>query len=362
MSDTEDQESRTEEATEKKILDALEQGKTPVSRDVSIATLFLTFLLCAAFVVQTVGPHLAGSLALMLANVGQFALANSADAYMQSQTVVLETARFLTPILGMFIVAALVAAFIQGSPRLVFKRIEPDFSRISPQEGLKRIFGVAGVVELAKSVAKIVIIAGAVVFSLNVDRGLITDSMRVEPGQVPGLLLKLVIRLTSVVCIPVVLLAMADFAWSRMKWRRDMRMSRQEIKEEHRQSEGDPMMKARLRSIALDRSRKRMMAAVPRATFVIANPTHYAIALRYVREEGGAPLVVAKGTDLIALKIRGIAEANGVPVLERQALARAMYDHVEIDKMIPQEFYRPVAELIHFLHNAGRASARPASR
>jgi flagellar biosynthesis protein FlhB len=358
MSDTEDQESRTEEATEKKILDALEEGKTPVSRDLSIATLFLTFLLCAAFVIQTVGPRLVGALGLMLGNVGQFALANSADAYMQSRTVVLETARFLTPILAMFIVAAIVAAFIQGSPRLVFQRIEPDLSRISPREGLKRIFGLAGLIELAKSVVKIVIIAGAVIFSLNVDRGLITDSMRVEPGQVPGLLLKLVIRLTSVVCIPVVLLAMADFAWSRMKWRRDMRMSRQEIKEEMKQSEGDPMMKARLRSIALDRSRKRMMAAVPRATFVIANPTHYAIALRYVREEGGAPLVVAKGTDLIALKIREIAEANGVPVLERQALTRAMYDHVEVDKMIPSEFYRPIAELIHFLHNSGRASSR----
>lgn len=361
MSDTEDKESRTEEATEKKILDALEEGKTPVSRDLSIATLFLTFLLCAAFVVQTIGSRLVGSLGLMLGNVGQFSLTNAADAYVQSQTVVLETAGFLAPILGMFIVSALVAAFVQGSPRLVFKRIEPDVSRISPQEGMKRIFSVTGLVELAKSVAKIVIIAGAVIFSLNVDRGLIIDSMRVEPGQTPGLLLKLVIRLTSVVCIPVALLAMADFAWSRTKWRRDMRMSRQEIKEEFKQSEGDPMMKARLRSIALDRSRRRMMAAVPQATFVIANPTHYAIALRYVREEGGAPRVVAKGTDLIALKIRELAEANGVPVLERPPLTRAMYDHVEVDKMIPTEFYRPIAELIHFLHNTGQAS-RAASR
>lgn len=361
MSETEDQESRTEEATEKKILDALEEGKTPVSRDLSIATLFLSFLLCAAFVFDAVGPRLAGALALMFANVGQFSLANAADAYSQSKAVALEAGLFLAPILVMFIASAFVAALIQGGPRLIFQRVEPDISRISPREGLKRIFGLAGVIELLKSVTKIVIIAGAVTFSLNVDRGLITDSMRVEPGQTPGLMLKLVIHLTSVVCIPVVLLAMADFAWSRMKWRRDMRMSRHEIKEELKQSEGDPMVKARLRSIALDRSRRRMMAAVPRATFVIANPTHYSIALRYVREEGGAPLVIAKGQDLIALKIREIAEANGVPVLERQALARAMYDHVEVDKMIPQEFYRPVAELIHFLDSAVRARERPAS-
>ena len=127
-------------------------------------------------------------------------------------------------------------------------------------------------------------------------------------------------------------------------------MSRQELKDEQKQAEGDPLVKARLRSLALDRSRKRMMSAVPRATLVIANPTHYAIALRYVREEGGAPLVVAKGKDLIALKIREIAKGNHIPVVEDKALARSMYDSVEVDKMIPPELYRAVAEVIHFLY------------
>jgi flagellar biosynthetic protein FlhB len=357
MSDSEDQESRTEEASEKKILDALEEGKTPVSRDVAIATLFLSFLLCLSFVVQTVGPRLVGALGLMLANAGQFALANGSDAFAQSRVVAEEAARFLMPVLTMFIVAGLIASFMQGAPRIVFKRIEPDLSRISIRQGFSRIFGLPGVIELVKAVVKIAIIGGAVVFSLTVDRGLVIDAMRVEPSQTPGLLLKLMIRLTSVVCIPVVLLALADLGWSKFKWRRDMRMSRQDLKDEMKQSEGDPFVKARLRSIALDRSRKRMMAAVPRATLVIANPTHYAIALRYVREEGGAPLVVAKGMDLLALKIREIAEANGIPVLERPELARAMYDLVEVDRMIPADFYRPVAELIHFLRNAG-SSAR----
>jgi flagellar biosynthetic protein FlhB len=126
-------------------------------------------------------------------------------------------------------------------------------------------------------------------------------------------------------------------------------MSRQELKEEFKQSEGDPFVKARMRSLAQDRARRRMIASVPKASFVIANPTHYAIALRFVREEGGAPMVLAKGKDLVALKIREVAERHGVPVLERKELARAMYDFVEVDKMIPQEFYRPVAELIHYL-------------
>jgi flagellar biosynthetic protein FlhB len=358
MSDSEDQESRTEEATEKKILDALEQGKTPSARDVSVATLFLAFLLCVSFVVQTVGPRLALSMELMLSNVGQFSIANGADAFSQARAVAEEVGRFLAPTLAIFMVAGLIAAAVQGAPRLVFKRIEPDLSRISPQQGLKRIFGVTGLVELVKAIVKIAVIGGAVVFSLTVDRDLIIDAMRMEPAHLPSLLLKLVIRLASVVCIPVVLIALADLAWSKFKWRRDMRMSRQELKEEHKQSEGDPFVKARLRSLALERSRKRMMAQVPRATMVIANPTHYAIALRYVRGEGGAPLVVAKGKDLVALKIREIAEAHGVPVLERPELARAMYNLVEVDQMIPSDFYRPVAELIHFLQNARGSSAR----
>lgn len=358
MSESEDDDSRTEEASEKKILDALEQGKTPAARDVAVATLFLGFLLCVSFVIETVGPRLALSMELMLSNVGQFSLANGADAFMQSRVVVEEIGRFLAPMLSIFMIAGLLSAAMQGAPRLVFQRIEPDLSRISPQQGLKRIFGVTGVVELVKSIAKIGVIGGAVVFSLTVDRDLIIDAMRMEPSHLPSLLLKLIIRLTSVVCIPVVLIALADLAWSKFKWRRDMRMSRQEMKEEHKQSEGDPFVKARMRSLALERSRKRMMAQVPLATMVIANPTHYAIALRYVRTEGGAPKVVAKGKDLVALKIREIAEAHGVPVLERPELARAMYNHVEVEQMIPSEFYRPVAELIHFLQNAGGSSTR----
>ena len=120
-----------------------------------------------------------------------------------------------------------------------------------------------------------------------------------------------------------------------------------------KQSEGDPMVKQRQRQIARERTRKRMMAAVPQATLVIANPTHYAIALRYTREEGGAPIVLAKGTDLVALKIREIAEENEIPVIEDKLLARSMYEHVEIDQMIPPEFYKAVAELIYYLHTRG---------
>jgi len=135
-------------------------------------------------------------------------------------------------------------------------------------------------------------------------------------------------------------------------------MTRQEVKDELKQVDGDPIVKARLRSLARDRQRKRMIAAVPRATLVIANPTHYAVALRYVREEGGAPLVVAKGQDLIALRIREVATEHGIPVIENKTLAQSLYRSVEVDKMIPAEFYKAVAEIVFFLL-ARQAQTRP---
>lgn len=357
MDDAEDHDSKTEEATEKKVLDTLEEGKSPVSRDAAVIALFLSFLISLSFTVDTVGPRLATALGLIIGNASGSALRNGADAFTYSQVVLLESVRFLTPILALFMVAGLAASFVQGPVHVVFSRIQPDLSRISIREGWKRSFGSAGLVELLKAMAKIAIIGGAIVFSLTVDRAILVDAMRVEPNLLPGVAIKLLIHLTSVVCIAVALLALADLIWVRVKWRRDIRMSRHEIKDEHKQAEGAPLVKSRLRSLALDRSRKRMMAAVPKATLVITNPTHYAIALRYVREEGGAPLVVAKGKDLIALKIREVAETHEIPVIEKKALVRAMFDLVEVNKMIPTEFYRPVAELIHFLHSHHMRSA-----
>lgn len=349
MSEGDDPESRTEEATEKKTSDAVEQGRTPVSRDVATALGVLALLAALAFLPEVVGPPLTESLALIVGNAGAFRLVSGSDAWRYLQVAGLETARFLTPFLLLFMISGVVAAFMQGAPRIVFDRIAPDLSRISPKAGWKRLFGAAGVIELAKASTKITAIGAAVAIVVQSDWSAYVDAMRMEPRGLPALLNMLLMHLTSVTALCLAVLGGADYFWTRYKWRRDLRMSRQELKDEFKQAEGDPFVKARMRSLASDRSRRRMIASVPTASFIIANPTHYAIALRYLREEGGAPRVVAKGRDLVALRIREIAERNGVPVLERRELARAMFDFVEVDRMIPQEFYRPVAELIHFL-------------
>jgi len=142
------------------------------------------------------------------------------------------------------------------------------------------------------------------------------------------------------------LLLILDLPMTRVFWHRELRMTKQEVKDEHKESEGDPLIKARRRSIARSRLRRMNLAAVPKATVVITNPTHFAVALQYIREEGGAPKVVAKGQDLIALEIRRIAEENSIPIIEDKLLARSLYAKVEVDQMIPIEFYRIVAEIL----------------
>ena len=177
----------------------------------------------------------------------------------------------------------------------------------------------------------------------------VVNALFMEPAALPALILDMATRVIATVAVATVVLVAADIVWSRVSWQRELRMTRQEVKDEMKQADGDPIVKARLRSLARDRLRKRMIAAVPRATLVVANPTHFAVALRYVREEGGAPLVVAKGQDLIALRIRDVAAEHGIPVIEDKALARSLYKTVEVDKMIPAEFYKAVAEIVFYV-------------
>lgn len=358
MSESEDADSKTEEPTEKKIGDALERGQTAVSKEVSTFAGFLGLFLCLSFIYRASTGRLSGTLALLLENAGTVRISTGEDLARFFAYIGGEALSFLGPFLGLIAGLGIAASFVQGAPRVAFDRITPDLGRISPIKGWKRLFGVGGLVELGKSTAKIAILTGSLAFSLIVDRETLVNAMRTDPRLAPELILTILLHLTSVVCMVAGLLAGADWAWTRFKWRRDLRMSRHELKEEIKQAEGGGLVKARMRSLAQSRARKRMMNAVPRATLVIANPTHYAIALRYVREEGGAPLVLAKGKDLIALKIRQVAEENQIPVFEKKELVRAMYEFVEVDRMIPPEFFRPIAELIHFLSSRGGAHGR----
>ncbi len=345
MADT-DKESRTEEATDKKLNDARGEGNLPISRE---ATNF-AYLLAALLVISILGRiflvHLADLLTGLLGNVGSIRIETGGDLSMLFNVVCVDAALITAPIVLTFTAAGVLASALQTTPSLKFKRIMPDFSRLSLAKGFGRLFSASGTFEFFKLTIRLVIIAAASVSILMYLWHDFTNSVWSDPVGILLLSQKSITMLLIVLAILSCALLTFDLPVTHILWRRSLRMAPQEVKDERKQSEGDPLIKARQRSIARARVRQRMMTAVPRATLVIANPTHFAVALRYVRSEGGAPRVVAKGQDLVALTIRKIAEENAIPVIEDKALARSLYAKVEVDQMIPVEFYKAVAQIL----------------
>ncbi|MFD2248827.1 flagellar biosynthetic protein FlhB [Pseudochelatococcus lubricantis] len=350
MSEAADPDSKTEEPTEKKIQDAIEQGNVPQSREMAVFFSIMGICIILYLFIYNSVAVLNSFLAFFIDAPESISLTTGRDAVALLQLVAIGVGGFLLPIVCILMVGGILASVLQNPPRFAPGRLEPKWSRLSLPGGFKRIFGLQGQVEFAKSVAKLLIITIVCTILLNSEQHHVVNAMFSDPSAIPEIVLGLAMRLVSAICVATVALVAADLVWSRFRWRKDLRMTRQEIKDELRQSEGDPLMKARMRSIAQDRSRRRMMSAVPNASLVVTNPTHFAIALRYVPEEGGAPVVLAKGKDLIALAIREIAQKHDIPLIEDKALARSMYDNVEIDRSIPPEFYRAVAQLFHYLY------------
>jgi flagellar biosynthetic protein FlhB len=359
MAGADDKESKTEEPTEKKIADAIEKGNTPRSRDIATFASLLGVLTATAFLVGPAAGDLAGTMALLIDHPGEFALADGDQATELLWSMSLHVGGFLIPLVAVLALAGIGATLFQHAPTIALEQIRPQWSRVSLAGGWQRMFGSRGLVEFGKALFKLGAIGTVCFTSVNAYRMEAASGILSDPSTLPGAVLALVINLLVAVCSALIVMVAADIVWTRFRWRADLRMTRQELKDEFRQAEGDPLVKSRLRSLARDRARRRMIAAVPRATVVIANPTHYAVALRYDRGKDGAPVVVAKGVDLVALRIREMAERHSVPVIEDKPLARALYDAVEVDQWIPPEFYRAIAKILHFLYaRPGSAIAR----
>jgi flagellar biosynthetic protein FlhB len=349
MADDVDDDSKTEEPTEKRIADAVARGDVPVSREVTFLGSLGAYLLIEAFVLPSRTGDLANALMHFIDDPSGWRLEQSADLMQLLGLVGAAIFTFLAPAVVLLMGLGAASSGLQNTPRIVIDRIMPDFSRISIRGGIGRMFGMRGFTEFFKALLKLAAVGVVVSMILMTQRYALFSSMFSDVQDLPGRLLSICTRTTAAVFLTVLVIAGADFTWARIHWRRDHRMSRQELKEEVRQAEGDRMMKARFRSLALSRMRKRMLASIPKATMVIVNPTHYAIAMRYVRSEGGAPTVLAKGVDLVALKIREIATEHDIPIVEDKPLARSLYDAVQVDDVIPPEFYRAVAEIVHLL-------------
>ena len=358
MAEEEDKESKTEEPTEKKIKDAVEKGQTPVSREIPILVSLFLFTCYFIFAGQQIAFDSSQFLKGMIEQSAQIPISTDLDATNLMGLVSQKFLHIIIPVCLVLMAGGILASALQNEPRMVLNRIAPKLSKISLKKGWGRLFGKQGVAEFAKSLAKLGFAGAVVGIVLYTSPEELLNGMFLDPVAFSSITSDIIQRMLLAVCFAMALVAAADFMWQRYSWRENLRMTRKEVTDELKQAEGDPIVKARMRSIARDRSRQRMMEAVPTATLVIANPTHISIALRFDADKDEAPVVVAKGQDLIALKIREIAKESGIPVFERIELARALNKVVEVNQIIPPDFYAAVAELINIIYRKNSELAR----
>lgn len=347
MSEDADNEDRTEEPSQRKLDQATEKGDVPKSQEIGtffvLCGLTLSLLVAAGWSAQSS----ALSLRSFLMNAHQ--VPSSVDAILDvSRKGVMTGFAALGLPFAFILCAALAGAMLQHKPLWTFEPLMPKFNRISPMAGFKRIFGKEGWVNFAKGLAKTALVGIVVTLTLWAEHDRLEGFAQMDVAALLPASLKLAIKLMGAVLALFAVVAIGDFVWQRFSWHRRQRMTKQELKDEFKNSEGNPEVKAKLRQIRAQRVRKRMMAAVPKATVIITNPTHFAVALQY--EQGmAAPLCLAKGVDAIALKIREVAGEHRVPIIENPPLARALYATVEIDEEIPVEHYQAVAEVIGYV-------------
>lgn len=347
MADDDDKDSKTEAPSEKKIRDAAEKGNVPFSREVTIFASAVAFYVYLIFFIPSGIARIGETLRDLFEQPDQWKIETSTDVLSLFVHLGWESSALLLPAFVLFLAFGIGSSILQNMPSFVLERIRPQMSRISPMKGWSRMFSAPGFVEFGKSLFKIMIVSLIMFFALRSEFFSSIDAMFSDPQVIFVKMAGTFKKIMIVILFATATIAIIDFFWTRHHWFTQLMMTKQEVKDEFKQSQGDPVIKARQRSIARDRARRRMIGNVPRATLIIANPTHFAVALRYVREENDAPVVIAKGQDLIALKIREIAEENGIPVFEDPPLARSMFAQVSIDSVIPSVFYKAVAELIH---------------
>ncbi|PYE84505.1 EscU/YscU/HrcU family type III secretion system export apparatus switch protein [Pseudoroseicyclus aestuarii] len=360
----EDQQSKTEEPTDKRLRDARKKGDVPSSREVGTAACVLALALCTALVLPRMAPGLVAALSGPLANAGQLSVATGGagleDVAGISAGLVLQAALVCAPLFLALILAALAAVALQGEVVVAAERIKPKWSKLSPAQGLKRLFSAETLVEFLKSLAKVAIIGAVATWvTRRVVLGMAEGALFV-PQALPGHIGRALAAMLLGATVLLVPLALADVLWKRAQWMKKQRMSLREIRVEHKESEGDPMLKARRRDIGRARARRRITQAVPTASVILTNPTHYAVALRYEVGRDAAPVCVAKGTDRMAAQIRALARENAVPVIENRPLARALHAAVEEGEVVPAEHWQAVAEIIGYVMDLkARRDRRP---
>jgi flagellar biosynthetic protein FlhB len=344
MADAPDKDNKTEEPSQKRLDEALKRGDVAKSQEVNTWFIMAAATLVLMTFAGSVGRDLSGTMRGIFINAHAIPMDGPAIPRL-FQRIALEMVAAIGLPLLILILAGVAGNVIQH--RLVWstQTLMPKLSKISPMAGLKRMFSMQAVANFSKGLLKLVVVGTVLTVLMWPERDRFESLVTMDVGALLPFILVLSLKLMGAVVAMLAIVAGADFLFQYKQWYERQKMSLQELKEEFKQSEGDPVIKGKFKQMRQMRMRKRMIASVPKASVVITNPTHYAVALQYERGMD-APVCVAKGVDALALKIREVAGEHAIPVVENPPLARALHATVEVDQAIPPEHYKAVAEVI----------------
>lgn len=347
---------KTEEPTAKKLSDARKDGNVAKSKDIVTAFALMTFFIMLKFFIGSIGEGFLKIFSSVYSRITMFAnpyaneiTYNSTIALMKGMA--LDSLGFIWPLFAAGFLITVLGYMLQVKLLFTTKPLKPKFNKMSPAKGIKRMFSKQSIVNLIKSLALVIIIMyvvyGTIIDKLGFWYKWYDVSLMTALSTIGDIVITLGLKISAIYLI----VGIGDYFWSKHKYHEDMKMTKQEVKDEYKNSEGDPKVKAQQRRVMQKTSMRRMMQSVPDADVVITNPTHFAVALKYDLDVAKAPIVVAKGADYIAQKIKEKAREANVEIVENRPLARALYANVEINSEIPEELYQAVAEVLAFVYN-----------
>ncbi len=356
MAGDDDQHSKTEQPTPKRLAEARKKGDAPKSAEIPATAM----IAAGGFALWLLADAVSAGFVRLGAGFLEHPHEYTADAEGLRAIfgkVSLAAGAMLAGLALLFVVAAVAAHAGQAAPVFAPSRLKPSLKRLSPMEGAKRLFGPQAMANFLKGLGKLAIVGAILVFTLWPDHERLAGLAFADERAVLALSKGAVLKLIAATVMAMSVIAGLDYAFARSQWMKRLMMTREEVRRELRESDGDPQIKGRRRRERETRARRRMMKAVKEATVLITNPTHYAVALKYESGKSAAPLCVAKGLDDIALRLRAVAEEARVPIIANPPLARALYAAVEIDAEIPVEHYEAVAKIIGYVMGKSRAAA-----
>lgn len=353
MAEDQDDAQKTEDATPRKLEQAREKGQLPMSQEVKHWFALFSALLVVGLYSPTGARRMAETFAGFFGNLHLYPM-DSGGIGRLGLGIISEVGLILLIPIGILMIVGLAGGILQTGFLFTTEPIIPKLSKISPLAGLKRLFSMKSLVETGKSVFKIALIGALAVMILMPDLNGIDALTGLDPLSLLDRYWWLAVKVIGAALAIMTVIAGIDYAFQLMEFMKQQRMTMQEVKDEYKQSEGDPMVKGRIRQIRMERARNRMMSAVPDADVIVTNPTHFAVALKYDPDEMNAPICLAKAQDHMALKMREIAKEHDIIIVENPPLARALYPMVEPDREIPEEHFKAVAEVISYVFRLQR--------